>query len=193
MSDGQTARHKGSLRELRDRPFELLRELERRSRLAVSGIVAADGDAEEWVGIGCLLGEERFLVSRDQVREVMMMPATVTRVPGSKDWVAGLANLRGQLLPVFDLRTFLGAGSSRGVRTARVLVANLNEMPVGIIVDEVFGFRRFLRAEFTSVVPETELRCERFLDGACVRGDDTWPVFSLDKLIAAAEFQKAAA
>lgn len=189
MSDGQ----KVTLRELRDRPFELLRELERRSRLAASGMAAGDGDSEEWVGIGCLLGDERYLVAREEVREVMMMPSTVTRVPGTKDWVAGLANLRGQLLPVFDLRTYLGAGSSRGVRTARVLVANHNEMPVGIIVDEVFGFRRFLRSEFSTEVPPTEMRCERYLDGACVRGDDTWPVFSLQKLIAAAEFQKAAA
>jgi len=185
--------YQGALRELRDSPFELLRELERRSRLALSGAASVDGDAEEWVGIGCLLGDERYLVARDEVREVMMMPGTVTRVPGTKDWVAGLANLRGQLLPVFDLRAFLGAGSSRGARAARVLVANSNDMPVGIIVDEVFGFRRFLRAEFTDELPETEIRCERYLDGACIRGDDIWPVFSLQKLIAATEFQKAAA
>ena len=66
-------------------------------------------------------------------------------------------------------------------------------MPLGIIVDEVFGFRRFLSSEFSDEIPETEMRCERYLDGACVRGDDVWPVFSLEKLIAAGEFQKAAA
>ncbi len=182
-----------SLRELRDSPFALLQELEKRSRLALAGAAAGDTDAEEWVGIGCLLGSERFLVARNDVREVMMMPATVTRVPGTREWVAGLANLRGQLLPVFDLRAFLGAGSSRAARSARVLVANSPEMPVGIIVDEVFGFRRFLSSEFSADIPDTELRCERYLDGACVRGEEVWPVFSLQKLIAAGEFQKAAA
>ncbi len=182
----------GPLRDLRDQPFALLKELERRSRIALSG-AAADADGEEWVGIGCLLGNERYLVSRDQVREVMMMPATITRVPGTREWVAGLANLRGQLLPVFDLRSYLGAGSSRGARGARVLVVNYQDMPVGIIVDEVFGFRRFLTAEFTTELPETEIRCEQYLDGACKRGDDVWPVFSINKLLTAAEFQKAAA
>jgi len=182
MSEGR----KGALRDLRDSPFELLRELERRSRLSLSGAATLDSDAEEWVGIGCLLGNERYLVARNQVREVMMMPATVTRVPGTCEWVAGLANLRGQLLPVFDLRAFLGAGSSRGARSARVLVASNGEMPVGIVVDEVFGFRRFLSSEFSEEIPETEMRCERYLDGA-------WPVFSLEKLIAASDFQKAAA
>ena len=40
MSDA----HQGSLRELRDKPFELLRELERRSRVALSGAAAEDAD-----------------------------------------------------------------------------------------------------------------------------------------------------
>jgi twitching motility protein PilI len=183
----------GTLRELRERPFELLRELERRSRIAASGAAAADSEAEEWVGIGCLLGNERYLVARDEVREVMMLPANVTRVPGTREWVAGLANLRGQLLPVFDLRAYLGAGASRGSRTARVLVANHTDMPVGVIVDEVFGFRRILTSEFSSDIPDTEIRCERYLAGACTRGDEVWPVFSLGKLLAADEFQQAAA
>ena len=183
----------GTLHELRDKPFELLRELERRSRLALSGAAASDGDAEEWVGIGFQLGSERYLVARDEVREVMMMPSSVTRVPGTRDWVAGLANLRGQLLPVFDLRAFLGAGNSGTSRSARVLVASSTDMPVGVIVDEVFGFRRFLTAEFSERLPDTTIRCERYLDGCCERGDDVWPVFSLEKLLAASEFQKAAA
>lgn len=181
------------LSELKDQPFELLREMERRSRAALAGGASLDVEAQEWVGIGCRLGSDRLLVSRAEVREVMMMPGSLTRVPGAKNWIAGLANLRGQLLPVVDLRTFLGAGTSKGERTARVLVADNPDMPVGIIVDEVFGFRRFIENEFTEKVPDTELRCERFLSGACARGEDTWPVFSLSKLLEAREFQNAAA
>jgi len=181
-----------SLSEFADDPFELLRQMERRSRL---GLVAAGGDGEavEWVGIGCLLGDERFLVQRGQVREVMMMPPMITPVPGAREWIAGLANLRGQLLPVVDLRQFLGAGSSRNARSARVLVAESEDLLVGVIVDEVYGFRRFSQSEFTNDIPETKIRCERYLDGACRRGADTWAVFSMQKLLDAQEFQQAAA
>jgi twitching motility protein PilI len=181
------------LKDLGDKPFELLLEMERRSRLNLAGVKGGDEDSTEWVGIGCLLGEERFLIARTQVREVMIMPPMVTMVPGSKDWVAGLANLRGQLLPVVDLRQFLGAGSSRGMRTARVLVVEGAEYVVGVIVDEVFGFRRFIENEFTTEAPETVIRCARYLDGACVRGADIWPVFSMSKLLDSVEFQQAAA
>ena len=40
----------------------------------------------------------------------MGYPAAVTRVPGAKGWMRGLSNVRGQLLPVIDLRAFLGVG-----------------------------------------------------------------------------------
>ena len=181
------------LRELKDQPFQLLREMERRSRQNLASGPAEQTDTAEWVGIGCLLGDERFLIQRDQVREVMMMPPMVTRVPGSRTWVAGLANLRGQLLPIVDLRMFLGAGTSQGIRTARVLVAEHGDNLAGIIVDEVFGFRRFSQSEFSTTVPETQLRCERYLEGACLRGADVWPVLSIRKLMEAQEFQQAAA
>lgn len=182
-----------SLNRLRSKPFELLREIERRSRLALSGGISQASAAEEWVGIGCQLANEKFLVARNEVREVMILPAVLTRVPGAKEWVAGLANLRGQILTVVDLRIMLGAGTSKGIRTSRVFVVDNPEFPVGVIVDEVFGFRRFAASEFRETRPETQLRCERYLAGSCVRGADVWPVFSLAKLLDAPEFRKAAA
>ena len=182
-----------SLAKLRDKPFELLREMERLSSLALADGSMQGEDAQEWVGIGFQLANEKFLVAREEIREVMILPSKLTRVPGAKDWVVGLANLRGQLLTVIDLRIFLGSGTSKGVRTARVLVVDSPDMPVGIIVDEIFGFRRFSESEFTETITETELRCDRYMAGACVRGTDVWPVFSLKKLLDASEFQQAAA
>jgi twitching motility protein PilI len=182
-----------SLHELREKPFELLREMERRSRVAQSGNRLDSQAGNEWVGIGCQLAGEKLLVARAEIREVMMTPSSLTRVPGAKEWVAGLANLRGQILTVVDLRAFLGAGSSKGARAGRVLVVDSPDLPVGIIVDEVFGFRRFSENEFTDMIPDTKLRCERYVSGACARGNDIWPIFSIAKLLEASEFQKAAA
>ena len=107
------------LRALREHPFELLRELERRSRVAITGSPADDVSTEEWVGIGLRLGNERFVVAREEVREVLMLPSTLTRVPGAKPWIRGLANVRGHLLPIADLRGFLGAGEAERATAAR--------------------------------------------------------------------------
>lgn len=180
------------LRSLREHPFELLRELERRSRVAVTGSPGDDASGEEWVGVGLRLGQERFVVPRDEVREVLMLPTMLTRVPGAKPWIRGLANVRGHLLPIADLRGFLGAGAAGVDRAARVLVANSVEFPVGLVVDEVYGFRRFLQREHVAECPPTAIRCEACLQGAFRRGLEIWPVFSLSRLLENRDFQRAA-
>jgi twitching motility protein PilI len=180
------------LRALREHPFELLRELERRSRLAITGNPGDDASAEEWVGIGLRLGQERFVVAREEIREVLMLPSTLTRVPGAKAWVRGLANVRGHLLPIADLRSFLGGGEVNGERSARVLVAASAEFPVGLVVDEVYGFRRFLQRERVSELPQVTIRGDRYLQGAFRRGLEVWPVFSMNRLLESREFQRAA-
>ena len=100
-----------NLQALAERPFELLLELERRARVAIAAREGAPAPADEWVGIGFRLGAERFVTSRADVREVLPIPEQVTRVPGAKPWLRGIANLRGQLLTVVDLKSFLGAGA----------------------------------------------------------------------------------
>ena len=181
------------LRSLRDRPYELLRELDRRARSAAQGKPVAGVSGAAWVGIAFRLGGEAFLLAREETREVMSYPATVTRVPGAKGWVRGLSNLRGQLLPVIDLRAFLGSGATTVTRSTRVLVANHREIPAGLMVDEVMGFRRFYASEFSSDLPPTLLRCERYLAGAFKRGAEVWPVFSVRSLLESQPFLLAAA
>src|SRR3569833_3470518 len=101
-----------SLKSLRDRPFELLAELERRGR-AVSAQVSQESTASrKWVGVALRMAGDLYLVAREETREVQGLPPSLTRVPGAKQWIKGLANVRGQLLPGIDLRLFLGCGSS---------------------------------------------------------------------------------
>jgi twitching motility protein PilI len=183
----------GALRSLRDRPFQLLRELDRRARAAAQGQPEVEASGAEWVGIAFRLGGEAFLLAREETREVMGYPATVTRVPGAKNWIRGLSNVRGQLLPLIDLRSFLGSGTTAVTRATRVLVANHREIPAGLVVDEVMGFRRFYESEFSGDLPPTLLRCERYLAGAFKRGAEVWPVFSMRTLLESQQFLQAAA
>ena len=173
-------------------PFDILCDIERRALAAVSGDEAVSDNAE-WVGIGIRIGTENFVVDRDEVREVLMMPDTLARVPGARSWVRGLSNVRGQLLPVIDLRDFLGSGATPTTRAARVLVIRGGEFPAGLLVDEVYGFRRFVDREYASGNPTLELRCDVYLAGAFSRGEEVWPVFSMGRLLESREFSQAAA
>jgi twitching motility protein PilI len=181
-----------SLRSLRDRPFELLKELEKRSRAMTAGDVPEAGAGREWVGVAFRMGGETFLVAREETREVLGYPVAVTRIPGAKGWVKGLANVRGQLLPMLDLRQFLGSGATAAGRNTRVVVVNHREIPAGLMVDEVLGFRRFAESEFDAEAPPTVIRCDTYLAGAFRRGGEVWPVLSLKSLVESQSFLQAA-
>jgi twitching motility protein PilI len=181
-----------SLRSLRDRPFELLKELEKRSRAVNAGNVQETSAGQEWVGVAFRMGGETFLVAREETREVLGYPAAVTRIPGAKSWVKGLANVRGQLLPMLDLRQFLGSGATASGRNTRIIVVNHRDIPAGLMVDEVLGFRRFEEAEFNAEAPPTVIRCDSFLAGAFRRGGEVWPVLSLKSLVESQSFLQAA-
>ena len=177
-----------SLQAFADRPFELLLEIERRARAAVAAREGAPAAADEWVGIGFRLGAERFVATRGDVREVLPVPDHVTRVPNAKPWLRGIANLRGQLLTVVDLKSFLGAGSAATERQARVLIVASRDVPTGLIVDEVVGFRRFGANEYRDESPPGVIRSEHYVEGCYRRGTEVWPRFSLLKLLGDEQF-----
>ena len=180
------------LSSLVDQPFGLLKELERRSRAAIAG--KATGETpEEWTGIGFRIGQEFFVADRDQVREVLMLPDSMTRVPGAKRWLMGIANLRGHVLPLIDLKMFLGSGRTSLRRVTRVISINHRELPAGFVVDEVQGFRRFMDSEYVDTAPQTAVRCDRYLCGAYERDPDTWPIFNFYDLLESSTFLQAAA
>jgi twitching motility protein PilI len=175
-----------------EQPFELLVEMEQRSRQALSGQSGSAMPAE-WVGVGFRIGEEHFVAGRDDVREVLMLPESMTRVPGAKRWLLGIANLRGHLLPLVDVKLLLGGGRTTLRRSSRVISVNHREIPAGLVVDEVLGFRRFMEHEYADSWPETAVRCDRFLTGAYQRAEELWPVFNLFDFVESNVFLEAAA
>jgi twitching motility protein PilI len=182
-----------SLRSLTGRPYDLLAALERRGRNASSQPAGEAAQGEEWVGVALRLAGDMYLVARDETREILPVPATMTRVPGAKQWIKGLANIRGQLLPIVDLRQFLGEGVTSLTRNTRVVVANHREIPAGLMFDEVLGFRRFADNEFRSQAPPTVARCEHYLAGCFQRAHEQWPVLALRQVLESAAFADASA
>ena len=149
--------------------------------------------AREWVGVAARMAGELYLVAREEAREVLGIPSPLTRVPGAKPWILGLANIRGQLLPIIDLRQYLGGGPTPVTRLTRIVVVNHRDVPAGLVVDEVLGFRRFTESEFSADVPTTIVRCERYMAGSFRHEQDQLPVLSLRRLLEDPAFLAASA
>jgi twitching motility protein PilI len=176
-----------SLKNLRDRPLELLAELERRGRSATASPGDEPAAGREWVGVALRMAGETYLIAREEVREVLGVPSPLTRVPGARSWILGLANVRGQLLPIIDLRQFFGGGVTPLARNTRAVVANHRDVPAGLVVDEVLGFRRFAE------LPTTIVQAGRFLAGSFKKDSEQWPVLSLRTLLEDPAFTAGAA
>ncbi|HUR13346.1 MAG TPA: chemotaxis protein CheW [Mycobacteriales bacterium] len=83
------------------------------------------------------LGGSRYALPMSAVAEVGRPPG-LTRVPGLPAWLAGVANWRGRVLAVIDLRPLLDAGAELDKR-ARLVVLNRGGVPVGLLTEGVEG------------------------------------------------------
>ena len=180
------------LRALRGKPFELLVALER-SYGAQTEQSSAAAALDAWPGLAIRLGGHSLVVPQSDVREVLELP-TYTRVPRSKGWLLGLANVRGDLLPIIDLQGLLSGHPGVLSIESRVLMFNHSEIPAGFLVDKVEGLRRFLPDQQRhELVREAPPYLAPHLLGAFVREGQSWWVLSLHKIALHGQFLSAAA
>jgi purine-binding chemotaxis protein CheW len=82
------------------------------------------------------LGDEHYGVDILKVQEIRGYDA-VTRVPDAPDYIKGVINLRGTIVPVIDLRLKLRLREARYDSLTVMIVLNVQERVVGIVVDSV--------------------------------------------------------
>ena len=103
-------------------------------------------------GIVLRLGASRYAVAMADVAEVAPVPE-VTRVPGAPAWLAGVANWRGRILPVLDLRPLLAAEVVPLASSARIVVLSRGDLVAGVLAEAVPGVHDGELAEQTPPPP----------------------------------------
>ena len=146
----------------------------------------------EWAGVIFSIGESMLTCSIDRVHE-FLPPPPVTRVPGTKPWILGLANVRGDLVTIVDLSCFLGGGLSKITVRSRLLAATLRGRPVGLLVDEVFGQRSFSNDNVSNARIAKSSPFHAYINKQFRSKKETWQVLDLDALFGTQEFLNGAA
>lgn len=82
------------------------------------------------------LGEEEYGVDILQVQEIKRL-TEITRVPNAPDFVEGVINLRGNVIPVIDLHKRFQLGTTEITDESRIVIVNVRDITVGITVDAV--------------------------------------------------------
>ncbi|GAP09722.1 CheW protein [Bellilinea caldifistulae] len=82
------------------------------------------------------LENEKYGVDIASVEGIIKMQE-ITRLPHAPEFIEGITNLRGTIVPVVDLRTRFGLPRKEPTRDTRIVIANMDSSKVGIIVDAV--------------------------------------------------------
>lgn len=98
--------------------------------------LAGAGSDEELQVVTFHLGKEEFAVPILQIQEINRL-VEITKVPKSPEFVEGVINLRGKVIPIIDLRKRFGLSLAELSRYSRVVVVNMDGRMVGLIVDSV--------------------------------------------------------
>lgn len=173
-----------------DELVAMLKGIELRSRQEAAGLPQKQDATQYWEGIVFNVVGNRLVVALDEVSEILNEMPVLTRVPGAKAWIRGIANIRGNLLPIADLQAFLGGRPIVIGRRSRVLLINMEGINVGLLVANVLGMRHIPE---TGKVDEIEVNkaVQPFLNGGFSQDGEQWPVFSMKKLAGNPEFQVA--
>src|SRR6476619_1932367 len=138
-------------------PFEILADYERRSLAHVAGLPEQLDAPGLWRGVGFRIGRQRLASGFGEVVEILPMPA-VTPVPGAQPWMLGVANIRGSLLPIVDLKQFLEGERTVLHEGQRVLIVRQSGGNVAVIIEELYGQRTFNDSHRADTLGDTDGR-----------------------------------
>jgi purine-binding chemotaxis protein CheW len=133
------------------------------------------------------IGEEEFGVDILRVQEIIRI-MEITRVPKAPDFVEGVINLRGKVIPIIDLRKRFGLEVKEYVKHTRIIVIEISNMIVGFVVDAV---SEVLRVPADTVEPPPPAVMggidSEYISGAGKLEDRLLILLDLDKLLSQEE------
>ncbi|MBP6671696.1 MAG: chemotaxis protein CheW [Bacteroidetes bacterium] len=144
----------------------------------MSEVITKQNSAEELLQLVSFnIGDEEFGVDILKVQEINRM-VEVTRVPNAPEYVDGVINLRGKVIPIIDLRRRFGMPRKEKDKNTRIIVVELTGKVLGFVVDAVSEVLRIpnsvtepppsiiagIKAEYITAIGKLENRLLILLD-----------------------------
>ena len=138
------------------------------------------------------IGKEQFGVDILMVQEIIRM-APITSMPNSPDFIEGVINLRGHIIPVIDLRKRLNLGPSaeENKNNARILIVNFQDRVTGFIVDAVSEVLKIPKS-FIEPPPDIVVAGQKsqYIYGVCKLDERLLILLDFSKILQVEEIKK---
>jgi purine-binding chemotaxis protein CheW len=131
--------------------------------------------------VGFIVGEEEFSVPILSIQEIIK-PIEWTRVPQVPDYVLGVFNLRGAVIPLIDLRRKFGLPPEKHTEDTRFIVMKDGDQVAGFVIDRLTQAIRLKKSQI-GPAPETAMQDESLIEGVGKQDDRILTILKVDKLL----------
>ncbi len=130
------------------------------------------------------LGEQLFAAPVANVAELSLPPDFIM-LPNTPQWLLGIANMRGEIISIVDIRGFLSLDQETIKKTSRMIIAQTldRQMMVGLIVDRINGIHYFATDEILPFQQQAPGQAAAYVSGTCAHEDTAVAILDLEKLL----------
>lgn len=142
--------------------------------------------------VGFIIGEDRFALDILMVQEIIKT-TTITHLPNSPEFIEGVINLRGNIIPVIDLskRLNLPADRDEAFANTRIIIANVEDRVTGFMVDSVTKVLKIQSSDI-ELPPDivTSNLESQYIEGVCEIDEKLVIILDFSRILEAGEIRK---
>ncbi|NPA65938.1 MAG: chemotaxis protein CheW [Epsilonproteobacteria bacterium] len=131
--------------------------------------------------VGFIIGEEEYAVPILTIQEIIK-PMPWTRVPQTPDYVLGVFNLRGSVIPLIDLRLKFGLPAKKQNEETRFIVMKHGDDVAGFVIDRLTMALRLKKSDI-GPAPDTVDGDNTIIEGVGKRETNILTILKVDKLL----------
>jgi len=128
------------------------------------------------------LNREWYGVDIRKVKEIIK-PNRITYLPSSPEHIAGIVNLRGNILSVTDLKVFLNLSRELPGEKARIIAVESGVLETGLLADEVVGSVELPVRMISPAIPTIPAGGAKYLGGQCKVDNKLIGILSVEKVL----------
>jgi purine-binding chemotaxis protein CheW len=131
--------------------------------------------------VGFIVGDEEYAIPILNIQEIIK-PIDYTRVPSTPNYVLGVFNLRGNVIPLIDLRMKFNLPSQNQDKNTRYIVMKDGENVAGFVIDKLTEAIRLKESQIEQA-PETLHRDKGMINAIGKRANSIITILNVDKLL----------
>ena len=135
------------------------------------------------------LNNDLYGVDSSIVKKIIKYQA-VTQIPEMPDYIEGVINLRGSVIPIINLNKRFGYGVKEVTKTTKIIIADLDSNAVGFVVDNITELSTFEENDIEILPDVIKKAGNTYLKRVCKREDEIVSILELDKILSEDELNK---